>query len=405
MRRHRRLAALAAALSLAMLANPAPAPAESEPDSPADWKSRIASARAAHAGLEAGNGIFRVYLESNYGLGIGAYTVLTGPNHPAGPGHDVLFGNGVPGTSFMVIRDLTSGNDYVEGWYLTQPNEFSLDNDVREISPLGTTGFRVRWRLDSLGTGATVIQEVNVRGSTVADSSVEVTTSITETDHQFQIQYLWDVAVGADDGPVLLVGPAGGTYRPFSSSDTREFSLSSFGSLAAADNDTNPAEPTFATGIRGTAAVKYVCWPRAVGAPFGSYQTDPLIDVSTSASNCTGPSGPDSAVILLFPPGPTASASLFTSPPVPYPTSIAVAAPRPLGSPSLSARLTDTAHGHPVPGRTMTFSAGGSVLCTAVSGADGVAGCGGTAEALAAAFGYSASYSGGAIWAPATGRR
>jgi len=212
---------------------------------------------------------------------------------------------------------------------------------------------------------------------------------------------------------VLQSEPTGGTFRPFAQSATNETTLTGFDSLFASDNDGNPATPTAAIGLTGSGpsritppptvplSAKFVCWPQAVGAPIGYYQTDPSIDVSTTASGCTGPSGNDSAVAYLFASGQSkVSASLFTI--APDATSLKVAPPR-LVSPSLSATLTDTVYNHPVPGRTVSFSANGNTLCTAVTDANGVAACGGTAEGLAAALGYSGSFGGNAVWAATTG--
>jgi hypothetical protein len=363
------------------------------------------SANAAAALPTAGNGVFQIRMQDKAGLGFGTFTVTSG-------GRDVLYSGGGPGTSFMIVRDNTADGpvDYVQGQYLTQPNEQSLDDMPWSVNPLGTTGLEAKWYLPH----GYLTQDVIVHGSTVADSSVEVTTSVNvDSTDQFQIQYLWDLALGKDDGPVLQSEQAGGSFRPFAQSATTETTLTGFDSLFASDNDGNPATPTAAVGLTGSGpsritppptvplSAKFVCWPQAVGSPIGYYQTDPAIDVSTSASSCTGPSGNDSAVAYLFAPGQSkVSASLFSI--APDATSLKVAPPR-LVSPALSATLTDTVYNHPAPGRTVSFSANGNTLCTAVTDANGVAACGGTAEGLAAAMGYSASYGGNAVWAATTG--
>ncbi|WIV58177.1 hypothetical protein [Amycolatopsis nalaikhensis] len=405
MNRTRLLAAAGTATAL-LLAGATPAPAAPE-------KPDRATAAAAPS---AGNDVFRVSVQRTEGLGVGSFTVRTGPAHPAGAGRDVLFGGGVPGTSFMTVRDLTSGVDYVQSQYLTMPTEIALDSVYWTQSALGTTGFRTHWSTytDAPGDGKLVLidQDVVVHGSTVADSSVEVTTTVTgSTEDTFQLQYLWDTAAGTDDGPVLQAG----AYNPFAASETREATLSAVDSVALADNE---GGPTLTYGLTGTGparvtppptppqALQFVCWPRAVGAAPGPYQTDPAIDVATTGAGCPGPSGPDSAVRYLFAPakvGPSgvrASASLFST--TPDPTSITVAPAR-LGSPALSATLTSRGHG--VPGATLTFAAGGRTLCSAVTNPSGVASCGGLTEGLAALLGYSASYAGGGIWAGSTGKR
>ncbi|MFI9381840.1 Ig-like domain-containing protein [Kutzneria sp. NPDC052558] len=396
MHRHRFWVAAAAALAAVAVTAPASAATPVKPG---------LTAKAAAALPTAGNGVFQIRMQNQPGLGFGTFTVTSG-------GRDVLYSGGGPGTSFMILRHNTADGpqDFVQGQYLTQPNEESLDDLAWTINPLGAIGLEAKWFLN----GAILTEHVEVHGSTAADSSVEVTTTIDGTgSDQYQIQYLWDLAVGKDDGPVLQSEPAGGTFRPFAQSATTETTLTGFDSLFASDNDGNPATPTAAIGLTGSGpsritppptvplSAKFVCWPQAVGSPIGYYQTDPSVDISTSASTCTGPSGNDSAVAYLFAPGQSrVSASLFSI--APDATSLKVAPAR-LVSPALSATLTDTVYNHPVPGRTVSFSVNGNTLCTATTDANGVAACGGTTEGLAAALGYSGSYGGNAVWAATTG--
>ncbi|SFW92255.1 hypothetical protein [Amycolatopsis australiensis] len=398
----------AAAVLLLAVATPAAA----APEPPAQWKTRTHAALAVTPTF--GNGVFRVSVQQAQGLGVGSFTVRTGPDHPAGAGRDLLFGGGVPGTSFMTVRDLTTGADYVQGQYLTTSTEIALDDLGPYTEAIGTTGFHTNW-YTVLGSGLMEIdQYVTVHGSTVADSSVEVTTTITGTSTDtFQVQYLWDTAAGTDDGPVLQTG----AYNPFGATATREVTLSGVDSVALADND---GGPSLSYGLTGTGparitppptppqSIQFVCWPRAVGAAPGRYRTDPAIDVATTGAGCPGSAGPDSAVQYLFAAAPIgtsgvrASASLFST--APDPTSVTVAPAR-LGSPAVSATLTDTRYGRGVPGRTLTFGAGGRTLCTGVTNANGVAACGGLTEGLAALLGYSAAYAGDGIWAASAGKR
>jgi hypothetical protein len=66
--------------------------------------------------------------------------------------------------------------------------------------------------------------------------------------------------------------------------------------------------------------------------------------------------------------------------------------------PELTATLTVTATGTPLPGRTVTFYAGGGTVCTAVTNADGVARCGGviTGGVAVISLGYTAFFAGDA---------
>ena len=67
--------------------------------------------------------------------------------------------------------------------------------------------------------------------------------------------------------------------------------------------------------------------------------------------------------------------------------------------PNLSARLTVTAGGAPVPGKTVSFRVGNAGVCTAVTNANGVASCSGSVGgvlALILNLGFDAAYAGGA---------
>lgn len=55
--------------------------------------------------IEAGNNIYKVFVEDSPAFGVGYYSAATGPNHPAGGDRSLLFGGslGNPGTSFNTV--------------------------------------------------------------------------------------------------------------------------------------------------------------------------------------------------------------------------------------------------------------------------------------------------------------
>ena len=355
-----------------------------------------------------GNGVFQVYETPAHRPGAGQFTVMTGANNPAGAGRDVLFGQGVPGTSYMVVRDVTTGKDFVQGQMLTHANEVSLDDfsNYQDVDGNSTT---THWSSLDL----TVEQTVSVTGDSVANSRVNVTTTITDNNtpaHEYQIQYLWDTQLGADDGPVMQPRAAGVPYGPFDPVVGVEQTTSgSADDTVVVDNDVNPGSPTLAVALSGTGdpqavpdSVKYLCWADAIFAPIGGYVTDDTRNVSDAGSDCLGVQGDaDSAVEYLWSADasqgdPQVTASLRMSPPAAYATTMK-AGPISLGS--ATATLTDTATGRPVAGRAVRFSAGGHTRCDEVTDANGHATCGGLLGGL---LGYDVSYAGGAIWAPST---
>jgi hypothetical protein len=70
----------------------------------------------------------------------------------------------------------------------------------------------------------------------------------------------------------------------------------------------------------------------------------------------------------------------------------------------LSATLTDTVTGRPVPGQTITFSVGGTTVCSAITDSHGTATCQGLCPVLAALLNlrYTATFAGTPTLAPAT---
>lgn len=296
------------------------------------------------------NAFYIVYVQDIRGSGVGLYTITTGPSHPAGQGLNVLFGGGNPSTSFNTIRSFTTGTDYIQDTRTkSSANRMVALDAFGTAAPLGTTGVRTTYLLPG-PTGATnttpdrltIIQDVNVNGSTFEDTTVEVTTTIRNNGTatvQIGVRYLWDFQVGLDDGPTFRVN----TARCSALTTESEFDNPSFSSYRIEDNDVNPSPPTF--DIFGTVTgpstvtptptpptvLQYVCWPNSIGTAF-DYTVNPALDIATAAGTCqSGTGGGDSAVLYFFgrnvgsalsiPPGgqQTVSASLFLSPPLPPP--------------------------------------------------------------------------------------
>ncbi|MCG3149751.1 MAG: hypothetical protein PCFJNLEI_03216 [Verrucomicrobiae bacterium] len=296
--------------------------------------------------LEAGNSFYRVFVEDAVGSGVGQYTVTTGPAHPAGPGLNVLFGSGSPGTSFNTIRSYLTATDYIQDLGSKSSSYTNVTLDPFGVAQmLGTTGVRTTYDLSGppiTPDRLTIIQDVRVNGDSFETTTVEVTTTIRNTGFisaRVGIRYLWDFQVGTDDGPTFQVN------KPICSPVITEaqFNGPTFDAYRIEDNDVNPAPPTFS--IFGTVAgpasveplpvppdlVQYTCWPSAVGTAF-EYTVDPARPIATADSNCqSGTGGGDTAVLYYWgnnaaksiniPPGQeyTVSASLFLTPPQPPP--------------------------------------------------------------------------------------
>ena len=270
----------------------------------------------AFATVSAGNSFYTVFVQDTVGANVGQYTMTTGPAHPAGSGLNVLFGNGGPGTSFNTIRSFTSHTDYIQDPGKSSINPTVLLDPFGVVTPIGTTGFRTTYTLTNADT-MTIIQDVNVNGSTFTDSTIEVTTSIINTGARtltVGVRYFWDYQIGSDDGP---------TFQPVSSvspfvngcdvlTTESEFDGPTYQAYRMVDNDVNPHPPTF--NIFATVAgpntvvptptapdvLQYICWPSAFGSAF-EYTVTPGRDIATAASDCqSGTGGGDTAVNYFF---------------------------------------------------------------------------------------------------------
>ena len=144
----------------------------------------------------------------------------------------------------------------------------------------------------------TIISDVNVNGVNLANSTIEVTTTIINDGHQpvdVGIRYQWDFHLGLDDGPTFQEIHPDGPVR----THEVEFGPPGFESYRIEDNDKNPTPPTlavFGTGMGPSdlaptptppSLVQYACWEDAWDAAF-EYMVDPARDIATGASDCGG---------------------------------------------------------------------------------------------------------------------
>lgn len=269
--------------------------------------------------VTASNGIYDIFVEDN-APGIGTYTARTGASHPVtlstGTSQNVLYGGawGTPYTSFNTIRSYTSETDYTQGsGHTSTLNVVNLDSYVVGTTPIGAIGFRTAWELPGTPTAPDrleILQDVKIIGTTFQDSAIEVTTQITNlgTDVvNLGVRYLWDFQIGEDDGPVFLqVDPDAPALLT-----EAEFESPNFDFYRIQDNDLNPNPPIFR--VNGTAkgpqgfvpppdvprVLQNVCWPEAFDMAF-DYTVNPSRDVATTASNCRGFAGGDTAAVYLF---------------------------------------------------------------------------------------------------------
>ena len=281
---------------------------------------------------EAGNTFYRVFVEDSSISGrLGLYTATTGPDHPAGPGLNVLYGDGSPGTTFNTVRSFTSNTDYVQIGGTVSSNPIMVLSPFGALAPIGTTGFRATYTLPGPPTtpdALTIVQDVNVNGTTFLNSTVEVTTSVTNTGEgavAIGIRYLWDFEIGDDDGPTFM------QRNPFGAVlvDEAEFISPTYESYRMQDNDVNPNPPTFDVfgTVTGPATVvppptapgvlQFADWPLSEDTAF-DYAINPTRNIADEGEGSNDSDvlyyfGRDANSAIAIAPGATAtvSASLF----------------------------------------------------------------------------------------------
>jgi hypothetical protein len=259
----------------------------------------------------AGNAVYQVAVEDGAGGdGVGGYTILTGPEHPAGDGQPVLFGGTSgqdAGSSLITVRSYTTGTDYTQS--TSRPGSANLVASLDELGftePLGNSGYNTTYDLASapnLPDDLTVVSTAEVTGSGVQGSAVEIKTSLSNTGDVpllLGVRYLLDFAPSGDDGPTLELagsGNAAGSEASLTPAPQR---------VTVSPSDPDPTDVRVDVTAPGRAAdlLKYVSWPHAF--PFS-------FDYTPAGRDVAGESGiNDSAVLLYF--GATQQAAIAVMP-------------------------------------------------------------------------------------------
>ncbi|MEO8878793.1 MAG: PKD domain-containing protein [Gemmatimonadaceae bacterium] len=261
---------------------------------------------------QAGNDFYQVFVTDLAQAGIGQYTIMTGANHPVtistGSPKNVLFGGGNPGTSFNTIHSYTTGTDYVELGLGSAPNLVPLGPTTpgvtAAVTPIGTSGFQTTFTTStpSVPDALKIVQIVAAHGSTFETSTVEVTTTITNTGTapvSIGLRYLWDVQIGEDDGP---------TFQQFSPDappilTEKSYAPPTFAFYRIQDNNNNTPSPLFSVfgTVTGPTTITPVptppdvvdnaSWPSSYGTRF--FYTPTSEDVSS-------PNGIDDNAVLYY---------------------------------------------------------------------------------------------------------
>lgn len=257
----------------------------------------------------AGNSIYQVRVDQ--GGNLGAYSATTGPGHPSGPAVPLLSEVGNPASSFTTVHSYTSGRNYTQ---IPAGSGIPLA-PFGTVTPLGTTGFRTTYAI----TGADrleVVQDVEVRGATEADSAVVVSTTVRNTGAQrtmIGLRHLWDLDRYFDGAPA----PFGldGQLVSFERSFTPPLSetWTTFGANPTVTGTVNGGGPSGRgdPASRRPDSLRYVSRPDAARTPFRYDIPDPpaLLDEGTDSAVLYY-WGADSATAIDLAPGQGASTTV-----------------------------------------------------------------------------------------------
>ncbi|MBI1748195.1 MAG: hypothetical protein HYR55_16655 [Acidobacteria bacterium] len=268
-------------------------------------------------GGTATNGIYVIFVGPD-----GRYTARTGPTHPVPGGRNLLYGgkDGDPFTTYNTIRSWTSNTTYTQGGLAATVNlgPFVTYNRVEG------TGVRTVYELP--GAPQTrdkmdIEQLVRINGTTFNNTTIEVTTKITNTGTALLAvggRYFWDFQIGQDDGPTFQeIGPD----APVRVRESN-FDFPTFTAYRIVNNDFGPPLYAVFGTVNGPQGIipppsqpdrlQFVCWDTVFSRfPF-EYTVDPNRDIATMASNCRGFAGGDTALNYFF--GPTAGTAIALAP-------------------------------------------------------------------------------------------
>ena len=151
------------------------------------------------------NGIYTLSVEDNpLSSGVGTYTISTGVTHP-NPNQDIFYDGAMqmPWSTYLTVRVYDTATEYVSTNAAPLPSAGYTVVALDTCSPLVTaidTSVTTAWTTpENLG----IEQLTAIHGTTLSDSMIEVTTTVTNQDSIPQsvgIRYEWDIMIDGNDG-------------------------------------------------------------------------------------------------------------------------------------------------------------------------------------------------------------
>jgi len=153
------------------------------------------------------NNILTVWIESATGSdGVGTFTIETGSAH-TNPDENVFYGGdeGDAWSTYTTIHVTDTTRDYVttSDVSITPDTGFTLVNlDTQSPTIVTSTATRVVIQWTTI-ENLLVEQDIEVTGTTVADTFVRITTTVINNDevaHTVGVRYEWDLTIAGEDG-------------------------------------------------------------------------------------------------------------------------------------------------------------------------------------------------------------
>jgi hypothetical protein len=226
------------------------------------------------------NGILTLLVEST----TGQFSITTGASHP-NPNKTVFF---PIGTGFTTLRDATSQQMFVNCSTPSPGLAGYTTVSMCATAPVTTSianGFRTTFTLPNW----TVVQDLTINGTTLADTNISETVTVTNTSagtRQFGLRYMWDWQIAGNDGSFFRQRSPDGAFT----GTPTTFNNPAFALYEEVDNIATPTFSVFATvggGSLNPAAttpdqLRYSNWPTSVGSAWD--YTDPGSTSDSSVS-------------------------------------------------------------------------------------------------------------------------
>jgi hypothetical protein len=214
-----------------------------------------------HAAVQtATNGILTILIE-DAGGDIGQWTVHTGASHPV-PNDDVIY---PIGTSYTTLRDVTGTTMYANAGGTLSSGLGGFTFQSLQAAPCVAAlvaiagGFQTTYTCPNW----TVVQIVVLQGTTLADTAIRHSTTITNSSvvtRQYGVRYMWDWYISGNDASIFRQRNPDGSFT----TTFQEFTNPAFQAYEEVDNIATPTFSVFGT-VQGGPLVPAPTPPEVLG--------------------------------------------------------------------------------------------------------------------------------------------